>query len=207
LRIALGSRILSGMDRVAMYVRVSKDDGSQTTENQLPECEALAARRGTIVRTYSEERSAAKRRPCFDAMMADAREGAFDVLIIWAIDRFGRNLVGNLRDITALDASGIKVVSVREPWLDTTGPTRGLLLAIFSWMAEQERARLSDRTKAGLVRARSAGKRLGRPKTLRIDPEAVRAAVAAHGSVRAAARSLGLGYSAVQRTLAATRAA
>jgi hypothetical protein len=52
-------------------------------------------------------------------MMADAHRGAFDVLVVWALDRFGRSMVGNLRDVLELDRCGVQVVSVRETWLDT----------------------------------------------------------------------------------------
>jgi DNA invertase Pin-like site-specific DNA recombinase len=56
---------------------------------------------------------------------------------------------------------GLPSMAVRESWLDTAGPTRGLLVAILSWAAEQERARLIERTKAGMVRARAEGKKVG----------------------------------------------
>lgn len=65
-------------------------------------------------------------------------------------------MIGNLTDVLELDRIGVKVVSVRESWLDTGGPVRNLLIAIFSWCAEQERNRLVERTKAGLASARRA---------------------------------------------------
>jgi DNA invertase Pin-like site-specific DNA recombinase len=90
-------------------------------------------------------------------MMAEAKRGRFDVLIVWSLDRFGRSLAGNVADVLAFDRAGVQLVSVREPWLDTGG--RDLLLAIFSWVAEQERRRLGERTKAGLARVREHGTR------------------------------------------------
>jgi putative DNA-invertase from lambdoid prophage Rac len=187
--------------RIALYLRVSKSDGSQSTENQRPEVETLARARGEIVKVYEEQASAVKHRPAFEAMLRDARRGAFDVLIVWAIDRFGRSMVGNLTDLLELDRIGVPVVSVRETWLDTSGPTRGLLIAIFSWQAEQERARLIERTKAGLATARRKGKRLGRPKK-RIDLDEARKLLADTGSVRAVARAMKLGLATLQRALA-----
>jgi hypothetical protein len=89
--------------------------------------------------------------------------GRFDVLVVWSIDRFGRSMVGNIRTALELDRLGIEVISVREPWLDTRGPVRELLIAIFSWGAEQERRCLVERTHARLERARRQGKRIGRP--------------------------------------------
>ncbi len=189
--------------RVAIYLRVSGE--RQTTDNQLPDVEQLACQRGEIVLRYEETGSAAKHRPAFERMLKDAKRGRFDVLVVWAIDRFGRSMVGNLNDLLELDRIGVQVASVRETWLDTSGPTRGLLVAIFSWCAEQERARLIDRTKAGLERARRQGKRLGRPKA-RVDVDEGRKLMAEGMSQRAAARALAVSLATFQRALGRTAA-
>jgi DNA invertase Pin-like site-specific DNA recombinase len=68
-------------------------------------------------------------RPVFDRMVRDAHQGAFDVLVVWALDRFGRSMVGNLQAVLDLDRCGVQVVSVREPWLDTGSAVRPLLIA------------------------------------------------------------------------------
>jgi DNA invertase Pin-like site-specific DNA recombinase len=102
--------------------------------------------------------------------MHDAHQGQFDVLVVWALDRFGRSMVGNMQAVLDLDRCGVQVVSVREEWLDTSGPVRSLLIAIFGWVAEQERVRLSERTKAGIERARRQGVHVGRP-VVRVDVE------------------------------------
>jgi DNA invertase Pin-like site-specific DNA recombinase len=142
----------------ALYLRVSKSDGSQSVENQRPEVEQLARARGfDVVTIYEEQASAAKHRPQYEQMLNDARRGKFGVLVVWALDRFGRSMVGNLSDVLELDRISATVVSVRESWLDTGGPVRSLLIAIFSWVAEQDRARLVERTKAGLEQARRRG--------------------------------------------------
>jgi DNA invertase Pin-like site-specific DNA recombinase len=149
-------------EQAAIYLRVSTE--GQTVDNQRPELEQLARQRDLIIRaTYAESASATKRRPVFERMMADARRGTFDVLLVWSLDRFGRSMAGNVNDALALDRVGVKLLSVREPWLDTGGPVRDLLLAIFSWVAEQEVRRLIERTRAGIERARVTGTRSGRP--------------------------------------------
>ena len=141
--------------RCALYLRVSTAE--QTTAGQMPDIQALVAARGyAVVETYEEQASAVKTRPAYERMMADAREGKFRVLVVWALDRFGRSLAGNVNALLALDKLGVTVVSVREPWLDTAGPVRELLVAIFSWVAQQERARLIERTKAGIAVARTS---------------------------------------------------
>jgi len=163
--------------RAAVYLRVST--GGQSAANPRPEVAAIVSTRGLVlVGEYIETASGGPTaaRPEFARLMADARAARFDVLVIWALDRFGRSMVGNLGAVLELDRIGVEVVSVRESWLDTGGPVRALLLAIFSWVAEQERERLGERTRAGLDRARSNGVKLGRPER-RID---LRAAVRLH---------------------------
>lgn len=162
------------MTRAALYLRVSTE--KQETENQRPDLEQLARVRGwTVVEVYEEKESAAKKRPEFARMMLDARAGRFEVVAVWALDRFGRSMVGNITDVRDLAHVGVSLVSVKETWLDTSGPVRDLLLAIFSWVAEQERRRLIERTKAGMERARRDGAAIGRP---RISPAKLAVAVA-----------------------------
>jgi DNA invertase Pin-like site-specific DNA recombinase len=149
--------------KAVLYLRVSMIE--QSTENQLPDLEALASRRGfNIVATYAEKVSAVKTRPEFDKMIASAHRGKFDVLLVWNLDRLHRSIVGALQTVLDLDRRGVQIISYKEPWLDTGGPVRGLLIGIFGWVAEQERLRIGDRTRAGLERARRRGGRLGRPR-------------------------------------------
>jgi DNA invertase Pin-like site-specific DNA recombinase len=179
--------------RAALYLRVSTD--KQSTANQRPEVEQLVRARGfEVVHAYEEQASAAKHRPKYEAMLKDARRGKFQVLVVWALDRFGRSMVGNLQDVLELDRIGVQVVSVRETWLDTGSPVRTLLIAIFSWVAEQERARLIERTKAGVAAARRRGARLGRPPA-RVDRDRLHELRAQGWSVRKIAKTLGVGSS------------
>ncbi len=206
---------MSGSKKCAIYLRVSKTDGSQSVDNQRPEVEQLARARGfEVSHVYEEQASAAKHRPEHERLMKDAKRGAFDVLVIWALDRFGRSMVGNIADVLELDRIGVTVVSVRESWLDTGGPVRALLIAIFSWCAEQERARLIERTKAGLATARRKGKRLGRPraerrhpdqKGPRLDIDKARAIIESRGIPRETARRLGFAEATLRRALARAR--
>jgi hypothetical protein len=85
--------------------------------------------------------------------------------------------------------------------LDTGSPVRSLLIAIFSWVAEQERARLVERTKAGLERARRAGKKIGRPRR-RFDVERARKLRASGMSLRKIAADVGVPQATLMRALA-----
>jgi putative DNA-invertase from lambdoid prophage Rac len=188
------------MGNVAIYCRVSTDD--QTTDNQLPEVESMAMSRGTVTARFIETGSAAKTRPVFESMLAGARRGEFQVLVIWSIDRLGRSLAGNVAVIEELDKLGVTVVSIREPWLDMRGPTRGLLVAILSWAAEQERLRLIERTHAGLARARAEGKTLGR-RAIVIDLTAARTRLAEGATQEQVAAELGVSVKTLRKNVRA----
>lgn len=189
-------------ERAALYLRVSTDE--QTVENQRPELEQLARARGLhVVATYTEIVSgAARKRPRFDAMMADAHRGRFEFLLVWDLTRFGRSMIGNMTAVLELDRRGIQVISVRDTWLDQpAGPLRDLLVAIFSWVAQQEREQLVARTKVGLEGARRRGIRLGRPPA-RVDVGRARILVEREGlSLRRAAKMMGLSSSVLHRAL------
>ncbi len=191
--------------RGALYLRVST--GDQHAENQRPEVEALARARGiSIVLEGEENVSTRKARPAWERVMAAARSRKIDVVIIWAIDRLGRSMAGNLNTILELDRLGVETLSVRESWLDTGGPTRSLLVAIFSWVAEQERDQRSARTRAGLDRVRKRGVRLGRP-CKSINLAAARSMLAVPGATRATvARKLKVSERTLYRLLKKTAA-
>lgn len=145
----------------AIYLRVSTDD--QDVDNQEGDCVRLCQARGWEAAIVPEVESGAKDRPRWRHVLELARTGTIRAVVIWSIDRMGRRMHELLADVRELDRLGCAVVSVRESWLDTTSPTRDLLLAIFAWLAEHERRRLIERTRAGLERARREGKKLGRP--------------------------------------------
>jgi DNA invertase Pin-like site-specific DNA recombinase len=187
--------------RVAIYLRVSTAE--QHTDNQIPDVEQLVRSRGwEIVGTYSERVSAAaKKRPEYERLLKDAHRGQFDVIVVWSLDRFGRSMLGNIAAILELEHKGVRVVSVRESWLDAdSGHVRNLLLGVLSWVAEQERLRLGERVRAGITRARREGVHLGRPPA-KIDLAEALRLKAAGGSLRGIASTLGCSTSALQRAL------
>lgn len=185
------------MPLAAAYVRVSSD--KQTAENQVAEVRQLAVARGFEPVVYEEVESAAKARPVLDRMLADVRAGRVQAVAVWALDRLHRSMTGAINTVLELDRLGVPVLSVREGWLDTTGPVRPLLVAIFGWVAEQERTRLIERTKAGLKRARRQGKRLGRPPASPVLLHAARDLVLDGVAVAEAARRKGVARTTLQR--------
>jgi DNA invertase Pin-like site-specific DNA recombinase len=185
--------------RAALYLRVSTDE--QTTENQRRDLMAHAeGREYKVVRIFDEKVSGAShRRPEFDALMSFAQKRHVDAIFIWAIDRLGRSMAGITATVVELDRRGVDVISLKELWLDTAGPVRSLLIAIFSWVAEWERKRIIERTNAGLARARAAGIKLGRPRA-RVPPLAIELFKQGR-SIRQIAEAVKAHPSSVQRAL------
>lgn len=195
------------MTRAALYLRVS-DGKRQDEANQEPEVRQLAERRGWEAVEYREQGSAAKVRPVLDQLMRDARAGRLGAVVVWALDRLDRSHLGCMQRVAELDRLGVAVVSVRESWLDTSGPARSLLVSVFAWAAEQERARLIERTRAGIDRARREGKAIGRPRASPVALAGAAHAIKHDGiSVREAARVFDVGDGTLRRYLARERTA
>ncbi len=138
-------------------------------------------------------------------MFADPRAGRVHAVAVWALDRLHRSMTAAIMTVLELDRLGVPVLSVREGWLDTRGPVRPLLVAMFGWVAEHERTRLIERTKAGLERARREGKRLGRPPASAVLLHAAHDLVLKGVPVAKAARQKGVGRSTLQRFVRSSR--
>ena len=164
-RLFSGGRYMDENVKAVIWLRVS--DPGQHTDNQRPALEAFAERRGLdVVRTYTVTESAWRgaHQRHLSEVYNDARAGRFQFLLVWSLDRLSREGVGpTLEIVNRLGKSGVEVWSLQEPWLETSGELRDLLLAMVGWVAKYESNRRSERTKAGLERARANGATLGRP--------------------------------------------
>lgn len=151
--------------RAAIWARVSTTE--QDTANQVAQLKEWAQRRGLdVVQVYQVEESAfqGKHLKALSEVYDDARLGRFHVLLVWALDRLSREgPLATLEIVHRLGRYGCQVLSLQEPWTEAAGELRDLLLAIAGWVARMESQRRSERTKAGLERAREQGKKLGRP--------------------------------------------
>jgi putative DNA-invertase from lambdoid prophage Rac len=158
--------VAEGRARAAIWARVSTSE--QEVSNQVAELYELAARRGwTVVEIYAATASAWRgdHRRELDRVISDARGGKFDVLLVWALDRLSREgPLETLQIVDRLARAGVQVVSLQEPWTEATGELRDLMLALVGWVARFESRRRSERTRAGMERARAEGKRIGRPR-------------------------------------------
>ncbi len=182
------------MTRVAIYARVSTS--KQETANQVRELEAYAARRGwTVSHRFLETAPGWEPdRERLQQLYSYAYRHEFDVVLVWALDRFSRQGVGaTLSLISRLREYGIPLVSYREEFLSGMDPRVAELVAsVLSWVAQQEHLRISDRTKAGLARARAAGRQPGRERKYAFDADAARALRAKGHSWRGVLRQLDL---------------
>jgi putative DNA-invertase from lambdoid prophage Rac len=145
---------------VFAYGRVSTKD--QTTENQRQEIE----RAGYVVEYWFADegvsgKTSASQRPQFKALLGQIRNG--ETLVVSKLDRLGRDAHDVGATIKALAARKIEVIVLQLGKLDLTSPPGKLMLNMLAAVAEMERDLLVERTQAGLARAKSEGKTLGRP--------------------------------------------
>lgn len=196
--------------RVAIYLRVSRDD--QTVENQRLELERVAQARGwSVVATYSDEGiSGAKgrdQRPGLDKLLRDAAARRIDLIAAWAIDRVGRSLSHLATMIDDLQAQGVGLY-LHQQAIDSTTPSGKAMLQMCGVFAEFERSILRERINAGIARARvkgtKSGQAIGRPtveSTRRDIAVKVAEARAAGRGIKSIARDLGIGVGTVMRLL------
>jgi DNA invertase Pin-like site-specific DNA recombinase len=159
------------------YMRVSKADGSQSTDLQR---DALLAA-GTDPEALYEDKASGKKddRPQLAACLKALRHG--DTLVVWKLDRLGRDLrhlVNIVHDLTERGV-GLKVLTGQGAAIDTTTASGKLVFGIFAALAEFERELISERTIAGLASARARGRNGGRP--YKMTPAKLRLALASMG--------------------------
>lgn len=190
--------------RVALYLRISPN--VLTTENQRLALQDVAANRGwQIVDVYEDTNiSGAKgrdQRPAFDRLLRDAAKGKFDMIAAWSVDRLGRSLrdlVGFLGDLQAFNVG----LFLHQQSLDTSTPSGRAMFSMCGIFAEFEQEMIRARVHAGLARARSQGKTLGRPRASDNTVEQIRALRAQGIGMGKIARQIGCGKSVVQRVCA-----
>jgi DNA invertase Pin-like site-specific DNA recombinase len=159
------------------YMRVSKSDGSQVFDLQK---DALLEA-GVEEKNIYEDRASGKKdeRPGLMACLKALRKG--DTLIVWKLDRLGRNLrhlVDVVHDLASQQV-GFRVLTGQGAAIDTTTASGKLVFGIFAALAEFERDLIAERTKAGLASARARGRVGGRP--FKMTAAKLRLAMAAMG--------------------------
>ena len=132
-------------------------------------------------------------------MMADARRGRFDVVLVWASDRIARSVKHFLDVLDELNRIGVEFVSFREQ-IDTGGPLGRAIIIIIGAIAELERNLIVERVRAGMRRARLEGQRIGRAPLV-LDTTAIQQDRQRGQSIRQIAKGHRISTATVQRVL------
>ena len=194
------------MKRVAIYLRVST--GKQTTDNQLRELEAVAARSGWDVTRIFEDAgiSGARgrdKRPGLDSMMKSVNAKRFDMIAAWSVDRLGRSLTDLLGILQGLQDKGVDLF-LHQQGIDTSTTAGKAMFQMLGVFAEFERGISRERVNAGLARARQNGTKLGRRRVKPSVEERIRELRAKGDGILKIGRILGIGTSVVQRVVRET---
>jgi len=189
--------------RVAIYTRVSTKD--QHCANQVDVLTEWCRRQGhRITKVYIDAGvSGTKRRdkrPGLDAALKDAARSEYDLLAAFAVDRLGRSTVDLLQTLETLHQAGVNLF-LHAQAIDTRTSTGKALFTMLSLFGELERAMLIERVNAGLARAKSQGKRLGRPSIAPELTDRIKAWGAKGLSQAAIAKLAGASRATVQRAL------
>lgn len=193
------------MKTAAIYVRVSV--AHQHVESQLYDLRELATQRGyQVVQEYTDCGVSGKRarRPGLDALIADARQKKFSVVLVAAFDRVARSVKHFLQIMDEFDSLGVVFISRREN-VDTSGAMGRLFLTLIGSIAELEADLIRERVLAGLRRAKLDGVRLGRAP-MNIDRAAIVRDRVGGMTLTAVARKWGISRSFVCKLVNRSRA-
>ncbi|OSP53603.1 recombinase family protein [Pseudoruegeria sp. SK021] len=177
------------MSRTFAYARVSTFD--QTTQNQVAEIETAGFKvepHRIVTETISGSVAIARRKG-FARLLEKMEQG--DVLIVTKLDRLGRDAIDVSSTVARLEALGIRIHCLALGGVDLTSSAGKLTMGVINAVAQFERDLLIERTQAGLARAKSEGKVLGRPPALSGEQqERIRQRLANGESVSAIARDI-----------------
>ena len=152
-----------GLFRVALYVRNSTTEEKQNPNVQLNPLIKKCEVEGWEYETFQEFASGSKEtRPELDKMLKKVRNKEFNAVVVWRLDRLGRNLKHLLQLIEEFRNKDVSFISLTEGF-DTSTPQGELFFHIAGAFAQFERKLIQERINAGLDEAKRKGKRLGRP--------------------------------------------
>ena len=160
--------------RVALYARVSTRDKDQNPETQLRQLrEHVAGTAVQLVGEYIDKASAddLRGRRRWRELLELAQRRQLDLIVVWRLDRAFRSVLDGATTLGNLRTWGCGLRSLQEPWIDTTTPIGEAMFHITIAWAGLEKRTLSERTRAGMERAREEGKQLGRPRRPPIDED------------------------------------
>jgi DNA invertase Pin-like site-specific DNA recombinase len=184
--------------RIAIYARVSTSQ--QTCENQLKELRVVADRAGyQIVAEFVDEGISGSKgrqnRPALDQMLKECTRRRFDLVMCWDISRLGRSVQNLIEIMNELQSLKVDLFFLQQG-MDTSTASGRMMFSVFGALAEYERELIRERVLAGQARAKAAGVKFGRPKTITENTrETVRLLRDQGIGIRKIARTLGIGVS------------
>lgn len=147
--------------KYALYARVSTDE--QTTLNQTMRLREYAEKEGFEYEVFEETMSTRKTRPVKQELLQRLRNNEYAGIIVYKLDRYARSSMELVLEVKELVDKGIVFISVSDN-LDFGTAAGKLHFNILAAFCEFERSLISERTKEGLKRAASQGRKGGRPK-------------------------------------------
>ena len=147
--------------KAVIYARVSTD--TQDYEQQVSACKKYCEIKGWEYVLFTEKQGATKERPVFNSVLDGCRNGLYNCIIVFRLDRAWRSSRQFIMDFDNLSNRGVNVISVMEG-LDPTTPLGKAMMTILVALAELERENISIATKQRLNALKALGKPLGRPK-------------------------------------------
>ncbi len=186
------------MKKVAIYARVSTSQ--QTCENQLNELRVVADRAGyQIVAEFVDEGISGSKgrqnRPALDQMLKECTRRRFDLVMCWDISRLGRSVQNLIEIMNELQSLRVDLFFLQQG-MDTSTASGRMMFSVFGALAEYERELIRERVIAGQARAKAAGVRFARPKTVTQNTrDTIRLMREQGGGMRKIAKTLGVGIS------------
>lgn len=202
IRFAAGN-ISKKRERVALYARLGTD--GKTPETQLQELQKIADQNGwKVVQEFMDQgirlSKGKDQRPKFDEMLQGVKEGDFDLIMTWSVDRLGRSLPHLISFLDELYLSKIDLF-LHKQGINTTTPAGKMLFQMLDVFSEFERSMIQERVNTGLIRARAQGKQLGRPKVSTVVENKIRELRSTGKGIRKIANELRVGVSTVIRVI------
>lgn len=202
IRFAAGN-ISKKRERVALYARLGTD--GKTPETQLQELQKIADQNGwKVVQEFMDQgirlSKGKDQRPKFDEMLQGVKEGDFDLIMTWSVDRLGRSLPHLISFLDELYLSKVDLF-LHKQGINTTTPAGKMLFQMLDVFSEFERSMIQERVNTGLIRARAQGKQLGRPRVPTVVENKIRELRSTGKGIRKIANELRVGVSTVIRVI------
>ena len=188
--------------QIAAYIRVSSK--AQDYKTQRHAITELARRRGDDVGEWFEEKASggSMARAEYGRLVAEARAGRLERLYVYALDRLSRTGIKDMLDaVQGLQAHGVEIISAIDPF-DLSGPQSELVIAVWAWLAKQERQRINERIATARARLAAEGEPWGRPPKMTAAQRETAARMRGEGrTVREISAALGINRSVVHRAI------